>query len=270
MNDKNNIKIVLWVGNEPNQKALANKLAKKFNVVGIVIETRKAKRKITLKKIVNSAVEKIFLSSINKAWWGLHEYYNKNYKDYPNVKRLEVENINSSEAYDFTTQQSPDLIVVSGTRLIKDKMLSVQSKYGILNLHTGLSPYIKGGPNCTNWCIATNQFHLVGNTIMWIDEGIDSGNIVTTEQTDIDWKKSLLDIHIDVMEHAHELYIKAIEFIRKGGVSNVPQSKIAEGKTYYTKEWVLKNKIDLVRNLKMVKKQGLKNLDNIKVKTIKI
>src|SRR5690554_1259800 len=264
------MRVLLWIGNEPNQKALSNKLAKEFNVVGIVTETRNSVRKITVKKIIHSLFEKVFLSSINKAWNGMRDFYHKAYKDYPKVDLIDVENINSEDAYNFTKSKIPDIIIVSGTRFVKSKMLSIKTKYGILNLHTGLSPYIKGGPNCTNWCIATNQFHLVGNTIMWIDEGIDSGNIVTTEQTDIDWKKSLLDIHIDVMEHAHELYIKAIEFIRKGGVSNVPQSKIAEGKTYYTKEWVLKNKIDLVRNLKMVKKQGLKNLDNIKVKTIKI
>jgi methionyl-tRNA formyltransferase len=247
------MKILLWIGNEPNQKALANKLAEKFNVVGVITETRTSKRKITPNKIINSVFEKIFLSSINKSWWGLHAYYNKKYKNYPNVKRLDVENINSIEAYDFTVEQTPDLIVVSGTRLIKDKMLSVESKHGILNLHTGLSPYIKGGPNCTNWCIATKQFHLVGNTIMWIDEGIDSGNILTTQQTEIDWKKSLLDIHINVMEHAHQLYEKAIQFIQLGGTSNVSQADICEGKTYYTKDWKLKQKIDLVRNLRKVR-----------------
>lgn len=261
--------LLLWIGNESNQKALANKLAKDFNIIGIVTESRQHKRKITLKRIINSFYEKIFLSAINKAWWGMKDYYEKKYSNYPQVNRIDVENINSKKAYDFSMGLNPDLIIVSGTRMVKPKMLSVTTKSGILNLHTGLSPYIKGGPNCTNWCIATKQYHLVGNTIMWIDEGIDTGNIVTTELTKIDWSKSLLDIHVAVMEHAHKLYVKAIKFIEEGNVSNVKQSDICDGKTYYTKEWKLDNKRDLIRNLRTVKKNKIEGLIIEKSKEIR-
>lgn len=254
MNGQRNMKIVLWIGNEPNQTALANKMAEQFDVVGIITETRKQQGKITLKRLTNALIEKTFLSSINKAWWGLQTFYEKKYPQLPSTKHLDVENINSTATEEFTKELAPDLIIVSGTRLVKKKMLSIPVNKGILNLHTGLSPYIKGGPNCTNWCIATKQFHLVGNTIMWIDEGIDSGNILTTELTSIDWNKSLLAIHIDVMEHAHKLYLKAVQFLKAGGELNVPQDKIAEGKTYYTREWGLKQKVDLVRNLKVARK----------------
>lgn len=261
--------LLLWIGNESNQKALANKLANDFNIVGIVTESRQPKRKITLNKIIHSLYEKVFLSALNKAWWGMKDYYEKKYADYPLVNRIDVENINNEEAYNFSKDLNPDLIIVSGTGLVKSKMLSVKTKKGILNLHTGLSPYIKGGPNCTNWCIATKQYHLVGNTIMWIDEGIDSGNIVTTELTKIDWSKSLLDIHVAVMEHAHQLYVKAIKFIEEGNMSNVKQSDIGVGKTYYTKEWKLKNKRDLIRNLRTVKKNKIEELNIEKSKKIK-
>ena len=206
------------------------------------------------KKVIEKVIEKIFLPSIGKAWWGMKKYYEEKFPEYPNVELLNVENINSEKAFNFTKRLNPDLIIVSGTRLIKEKMLSIKPKLGILNLHTGLSPYIKGGPNCTNWCIATKQFHLIGNTIMWIDLGIDTGNIVTTEFTNIDSSDNLLDIHIKVMEHAHSLYLKAIDFLSKGNMSSVKQSEIAKGKTYYTKDWTLKQKFLLVKNLKLYKK----------------
>lgn len=260
--------LLLWIGNESNQMALANKLANYFNIVGIVTESRQYKRKFTLIKIIHSLYEKIFLSSLNKSWWGMKDYYEKKYADYPLANRIDVENINSEESYNFSKDLNPDLIIVSGTRLVKSKMLSVKTKKGILNLHTGISPYIKGGPNCTNWCIATKQYHLVGNTIMWIDEGIDSGNIVTTELTKIDWSKSLLDIHISVMEHAHQLYIKAIKFIEEGNTSNIKQSDIGNGKTYYTKEWKLKYKRNLIRNFKEIQKNN--RFDRITEMTKKI
>jgi len=247
------MKVVLWIGNETNQKALANKIAKEFNVVGIVTETRNAASKITLKKVFEKVVEKFFLPSIAKSWFGMKSRYEKLFNDYPNTKIIEVENINSDEAFNFSTELKPDLIVVSGTRLVKEKMLSIAPKIGILNLHTGLSPYIKGGPNCTNWCIATEQFHLIGNTIMWIDLGIDTGNILTTEFTAFTGKETLSEIHIKVMEHAHELYLKAIRHVALGGKNSVKQDIIAKGKTYYSKEWNLKQKINLVKGMKKFK-----------------
>ena len=245
------MKIVLWIGNESNQKALANKIHASFPISGIVTESKKTKSKITFSRLAEKVIENIFLPSIAKAWWGMKSYYDKKYANYPPAKLLDVENINSLAALDFTKEISPDLIIVSGTSLIRNKMLSLKPNIGIINLHTGLSPYIKGGPNCTNWCIATKQYHLIGNTIMFIDEGIDSGNIITTELTDFSGRENLPDIHIKVMDHAHDLYVKVITYLSKNGkLESVKQNDIANGKTYYTKQWGLKQKFNLVKNLK--------------------
>ena len=247
------MKIILWIVNEPNQKALATKIHDLFPLSGIVTETKKYKKKITIRILIEKVFERVFLRSIAKSWWGMKSYYEKSFPKFPNVEILNVENINSDEAYIFSKKFNADLILVSGTRIVKEKMLNLKPKIGILNLHTGLSPYIKGGPNCTNWSIATNQFHLIGNTIMWIDLGIDTGNILTTEFTEISGEESLLQLHIKVMEHAHSLYIKSIKLIQDGIKTSIPQAEIAVGKTYYTKDWTLKRKIDLMSNFKKIK-----------------
>ena len=139
--------------------------------------------------------------------------------------------------------------------MIKKKLLSVHPSIGTINLHTGLSPYIKGGPNCTNWCISTGQVHLIGNTVMWIDEGIDSGNIISTELTAFEGNESLLDVHIKVMEHAHDLYIGSIRKLIEGARPGVRQNEIGDGKTYYSKQWGLKQKFNLIKNFKIFKTQ---------------
>lgn len=249
------MRILLWIGGASNQKALANKIAQEFEVAGIVIESKRIKRKAGIRKIAELILEKIFIPSINRAWWEMQKKYEKEFPNYPESAILRVEDINSEAAIKFSKEVKADLILVSGTRLIRKKMLSINSKRGILNLHTGLSPYIKGGPNCTNWCISTGQYHLIGNTIMWIDEGIDSGNIFASEFTEIDWYESLHMIHYRVMEHAHQLYLKALKSLAKDKVSNVAQSEIAEGKTFYTKDWDLGRKIELTRNLKKAKSE---------------
>ena len=247
--------IVLWIGNAPNHIALANKINKQFTISGIVIESRKVKGGSGLWLMLDKMFEKLFLSSIANAWVKMQNFYTKNYPELPNCEKINVDQINSDEVYAFTTKYKPDLIIVSGTSLIKKKLLSIKPSKGILNLHTGLSPYIKGGPNCTNWCIATNQLQFIGNTIMWIDEGIDTGNLIRTESTKISGEESLAELHIKVMEHAHTLYLDVIEKLFKDEICpNVPQDTIAKGKTYYTKDWRLKNKIALVQNFKQFKK----------------
>ncbi|PKP21016.1 MAG: hypothetical protein CVU05_07695 [Bacteroidetes bacterium HGW-Bacteroidetes-21] len=267
------MKIILWVGNEPNQRALANKIHEKFGLAGIITESRNNKRTISISKIVSKIIEKLFIPTIDNAWLKMKLFYQKNYPEYPSVPILDVENINSDNAYEFTRSICPDLIVVSGTRLIKEKMLSLNPSIGIINLHTGLSPYVKGGPNCTNWCISSNNMHLIGNTVMWIDKNIDSGNILTSEILRFDTKETLNTLHLKVMEHAHYLMNKAILYVSKGGRNSVSQSSIAQGKTYYTKEWTLQQKFSLKRNLRRMqqtsKNEDLKEL-RTKIVTIRI
>ena len=267
------MKIVLWIGNEENQKALANKIHALYPITGIITETRIHKPKITSVKIFEKVIEKLFLRSIGQAWRGMKTFYRTKYSSYPQTHMLDVENINSEVAYQFTKELSPDLIIVSGTRLVKEKMLSLKPAIGILNLHTGLSPYIKGGPNCTNWCLATKQYHLIGNTIMWIDAGIDTGDIITTAFTEFSGDENLLDMHIKVMEHAHLLYVQAIEKLASSAYSNVMQNSITEGTTYYNKEWGLKEKVNMIKNLaefRKLTKTGQIKSQQASVKTVKL
>ncbi|HCB62190.1 MAG: hypothetical protein A2W93_10715 [Bacteroidetes bacterium GWF2_43_63] len=247
------MKILMIIGNEPNQRALANKIHAEFPLSAIITESRKSKRKITLRKVFEKIIERLFLSSIDKAWFGLHTYYKSKYPDFPDVPNIDVENINKDPAYQFAKKIHPDLIIVSGTRLVKNPMLQLPAGNGIMNIHTGLSPYIKGGPNCTNWCLATNQPEYIGNTIMWIDQGIDSGKIIASDTVDISGAEDLMDIHIRVMDHAHALCINAIKAINaRQNKEGVDQNSIAKGKTYYTKEWGLRQKISLVKNTKRI------------------
>ncbi|MBK7959200.1 MAG: hypothetical protein IPK03_14580, partial [Bacteroidetes bacterium] len=96
--------------------------------------------------LFEKVLEKLLLSMIGHAWFGMKAHYERQYPAYPHVPHLDVENINSDEVIEFTKKLVPDMILVSGTRLVKEKLLSVPVGIGILNLHTGLSPYVKGGP----------------------------------------------------------------------------------------------------------------------------
>jgi len=71
---------------------------------------------------------------------------------------------------------NPDLIIVYGASIIKEELLNHFPKK-ILNVHLGLSPYYRGtGTNF--WPLVENLPQCVGATFMYIDAGIDTGEII--------------------------------------------------------------------------------------------
>lgn len=247
------LKIVIWCGEGANQKALANKISAAFDVVGIVIDTHSGGPKRSNRKNLLAIVwDRFRFRTIYNAWKDLMHYCNEKFPNWPGKPALKVSNINNEETISFTANLQPDIVVVSGTALIKKPLFGIPLSVGIINLHTGLSPYVKGGPNCTNWCIANNTFHLVGNTIMWLNEGIDSGNIITTETVGIQNSNDLAEAHRVVMDHAHDLYLRAIKYISETDppYSSVPQNTIDKGQLYLTKMWTAGKRKLLIKNWK--------------------
>ncbi|CAN5761152.1 hypothetical protein BH11BAC4_BH11BAC4_06950 [soil metagenome] len=248
------MKIILLCDANQNQVALANKIADRFQLSGIVIETPASRNKNTpdLSQLFEKFLNKTIFIAQRRAWFGMLGYYKKTYPAFPKTETIFVNNINEDVTIAFINQIKPDLLLVSGTSLVKKKLLSLPIPFGIINLHTGLSPYIKGAPNCTNWCIAGNKLHLIGNTVMWIDAGIDSGDLLYTALTPLTGQESLLELHIKVMEHAHKMYLDAVQKIRDdfSNCSRVKQSSIAAGTVYFNKQWNWKAKLSLIKNFK--------------------
>lgn len=259
------MRIILLCSNQSNQHALASKISKEFDLVGISIENKKSTPSKSVFYFFSKIIDRLLFFMIIKSWKSMLNFYKEGYS-LPTTKTIYIENINSKEVIDFINELKPDLIMVSGTRLIKQGILELKIPKGIINLHTGLSPYVKGGPNCTNWCIANNKIHLIGNTIMWIDKGIDSGNIITTDLIDFNGNENLTEIHIKVMEHAHNLYIKTLRQI-KNNYSNCPsvkQSTISKGELFLNKDWNFKTKLKFHLNvLRNVFKKSISS-DNYK------
>lgn len=244
------MKIVLLCGNQPNHLALAHKVAAKHELAGIILEEKPTKG-ITLFNAIPKIIDRLFFSEINNAWHNMMLHYKNNYSNFPQTEIFKTSSINSTRVIQIIEQLKPDLIMVSGTSLIRKPLIEMKFPKGIINLHTGISPYVKGGPNCTNWCLANDEFYLIGNTIMWIDAGIDSGNLITTETTDFTGKENLFKIHLKVMEDAHQLYLKVIEQIQNDSAKcpSVKQKDISNGNLYLTKMWTYSKKKSLLKNI---------------------
>jgi methionyl-tRNA formyltransferase len=237
------MKVVILTTDQGNQVALCHKLMPHCEVVAIVLSKNSPRRPKPLRQrlytLANRASGHFLGRPLLAAWVQMQQAYRDRYPSVPNVPTIHVENVNDAETLKILTQHRPDLIVVSGTNLVSRKLLeSAPRKSRFVNLHTGISPYMKGAPNCTNWCLAEKSFHLIGNTVMWLDPGIDSGNIIATEQTMLDGRENLFEVHWKVMEHAHDLYSRVIRRLAKGEkLPSVPQEDIGGGRTFYSAEW---------------------------------
>lgn len=86
---------------------------------------------------------------------------------------------------------------------------------------------------------------------MWLDPGIDTGDIVASELTPVSFQETLGALHVKVMDHAHDMYVRSAHRVVSGGsLPRVSQSLLGEGRTYLTRDWNLATIRRAVRNFK--------------------
>ncbi len=175
---------------------------------------------------------------------------------WPRVPTLEVSDINGEECVRFLRDLASDVIAISGTKIIKAPIFKIAPRRGLLNLHTGISPFYKGGPNCTLWCLANSEPQFIGSTLHVLDEGIDTGNLLITAQVRIEEADTAASLVCKSVALGHDLYARVLGAMAKGvELKAIPQSEIGTGRTYYTREW---NVVQLVRALRFVGQGRLK------------
>jgi folate-dependent phosphoribosylglycinamide formyltransferase PurN len=147
------------------------------------------------------------------------------------VPVLEVGDVNSPECVDFVARSGADVICVNGTNLLRSPMLALGKllPLGIVNLHTGLSPYTRGG-NCNLWAIVEERPEWIGVTIHHIDAGIDSGDLILTRQVPLREDDLFETIDARGFRFGFDLMLEALRQLASGRAARVPQWE--EGRLY--------------------------------------
>jgi methionyl-tRNA formyltransferase len=84
--------------------------------------------------------------------------------------------INEPRVIDDIRTLNPDLVMAYGCSIISPELIAAFPKR-FLNVHLGLSPYYRGsGTNF--WPIVNKELSAIGATFMYIDPGIDTGEII--------------------------------------------------------------------------------------------
>lgn len=121
-----------------------------------------------------------------------------------------------------------DIFVVVAYGQILSKEILDMPKYGSINVHASLLPKYRGAAPI-QWSIIDGE-KLTGVTIMQMDEGIDTGDMLfksTVEIEDTDTADSLYD---KLSESGASLIIDALDAIEKGDIHPVKQNH--ENATY--------------------------------------
>lgn len=146
-----------------------------------------------------------------------------------NIPLFNPININDSKFIDVIKRKNIDLIVTANCPYIfKKEPLSVPKK-GCINLHGGPLPKYRGG-SPLNWAIINGE-KKTGVTIIQMDEGIDTGDVLAQEMFDIEAEDDIYTVHKKANEIFKKLLIKVIDNFESGAVIRMKQDESKA--TYY-------------------------------------
>jgi methionyl-tRNA formyltransferase len=93
--------------------------------------------------------------------------------------------------------------------------LSFTTTVATFNLHLGISPYYRGsGTNF--WPFVNKELEYVGSTILHINSGIDTGDIVCHTRPNIEFGDDVHSIGCKVIQSSVQSLLKIMKMIDKG------------------------------------------------------
>jgi hypothetical protein len=230
-------RVVALVAEGLYQKYLVSRLAAQFGLVGVVVHApanakgsliRRASRYANPARLLRHLRARQLMRGYAAKAQPLLEalfYRDGRAPELPDgVSLVRVENINSPLAVKLVQQCRPDIVCVNGTNLLREPMLALipQVRHGIINLHTGLSPYSRGG-NCDLFMLLEGRPEMVGITIHYIDKGIDSGDIVITARPELAVVDNYEMIEAKSFRLGIDMMLVAVRQIAEGRAGRVKQ-----------------------------------------------
>ena len=165
--------------------------------------------------------------------------------DHPELVK-EVPHINHPEVLRIARELKSDLICVFGTSLIRGELLQ-EGRLGMVNLHGGLSPEYRGA-DCTFWALYNGEPEKVGCTLHFINEGIDTGQLIAHICPAISEGDTELPLFWRAVKDSAAAYAEFVRRLAAGEHFGMLQP--GKGRLYQVKQRGLKQEQELDRLLK--------------------
>ncbi|WP_461210811.1 methionyl-tRNA formyltransferase [Desulfocurvus sp. DL9XJH121] len=131
------------------------------------------------------------------------------------------ENFKSDEAVAELAALAPDLLVVAAYGLILPQRVLDVPRLGALNVHGSLLPKYRGAAPIQRAIL--NGETSTGITIMRMDAGMDTGDILHARSMTIGMYDTAETLHDDLADMGGRMIVEAIERLRENRLVRVPQ-----------------------------------------------
>lgn len=157
-------------------------------------------------------------------------------------------NFRGEDTQQALRDMEPEVIVVAAYgRILPQAVLDIP-KHGCLNIHASLLPKYRGA-SPINACILHGETQ-AGVTIMQMDAGLDTGDMLLPAATEMLPDESYGSLHDRLAKIGGEAIVKALDLLVKGQLKGEPQP--AEGFTYAPMIQTADCKIDFSKSAKEV------------------
>lgn len=147
--------------------------------------------------------------------------------------------VNAAEFVAKVAALRPELnLSVSYDQILRRPILE-SAPQGFINFHAGKLPFYRGR-NVVNWALINGEKE-IGLTAHYVNEGIDTGDIILQRTWPIRWTDGYSDLLERVVAAFPDLVADAVSLIANGEVERQPQSHLLG--TYFSKrqngdEWL--------------------------------
>lgn len=139
-----------------------------------------------------------------------------------NIPVFQPVKIKTPEAVEQLRTYEADIFVVAAFGQILSEEILNMPKYGCVNIHASLLPKYRGaGP--IQWVILDGEKE-TGVTIMQMDKGLDTGDMLLSCRVTIDEKETGDTLHDKLAQAGAELIVEALPKIEAGEVTPVKQN----------------------------------------------
>ena len=124
-------------------------------------------------------------------------------------------------ALEILQQLDPELILVAAYgKILPKEILGLPAK-GCVNIHSSLLPKYRGAAPI-NWAIFNGEDY-TGVTLMYMAEGLDTGDIIAWEKTDISLDEDAAQLRDRLAKLGAKLLIETLPDLEAGTVQAIPQ-----------------------------------------------
>lgn len=160
----------------------------------------------------------------------LNESAVKLYAKEANLKILQPINLKHDGFLDELKALKANLQIVVAFRMLP-KLVWQMPEYGTFNLHASLLPSYRGAAPI-NWAIINGETK-TGVSTFFIDEKIDTGDMILQEEIEIEVHENVGSLHDKLMNIGSVLVLKTVNAIKKGDVKTTPQKVTKAIRTAY-------------------------------------